>query len=152
MAWDGWERQQVSEKRRVLYSNDDRERERKEKSISREREEMNEMTGLITKEEEEERENELSVNFSSFRSIDVNRAKSSEKHSSNLVEKSSFIFNWTWSRLNVHSTRETEEQVWADEKVRAMNEKRIEEVFGLSCPYHGLDHLDVFVESTTREQ
>ena len=32
MEWDGWERRQVSEKRRLIYSNDDREQEREKKN------------------------------------------------------------------------------------------------------------------------
>ena len=34
MGWDGWERRQVSEKRRVLYSNDDREQEREKRKTN----------------------------------------------------------------------------------------------------------------------
>ena len=65
----------------------DSERQRKEKLISREVEEVNGLTGLIRKEEEgkEERESQLRVNSSSFRSIDLNRSTSSETYSSNLV-------------------------------------------------------------------
>ena len=48
-------------------------RERKEKLISREGEEMNGMTGLIAK---EERESEWSVNSSSFRSIEIEQSLS----------------------------------------------------------------------------
>ena len=75
MGWDGWERRQVSEKCRLLYSNDDRQREteKRKKLISREVEEVNGLTGLIRKEEEgkEERESQLSVNSSSFRSTEI---------------------------------------------------------------------------------
>ena len=65
----------MSEKRRLIYSNDDREqeRERKEKPISREGEEVNGMTGLIAK---EEREGQLSATFSCFRSIQIEQSLS----------------------------------------------------------------------------
>ena len=49
------------------------ERERKEKPISREGEEMNGMTGLIAK---EERESQLSATFSCFRSIQIEQSLS----------------------------------------------------------------------------
>lgn len=38
------------------------------------------------------------------------------------------------------------------ENVRAMNEGTVEEVFGLCCSNSVLDRLDVFVESTRREE
>ena len=39
-----------------------------------------------------------------------------------------------------------------DENVHAMTEERIEEVFVFCCSETVLDHLDVFVESTTSEE
>ena len=66
----GWLGTATSEWRSVVFytrTMTEREKERKEKLTSREVEEVNGMTGLIAK---EERESQLSVTFSCFRSFD----------------------------------------------------------------------------------
>jgi hypothetical protein len=52
---------------------------------------------------------------------------------------------------SLHINDENEE-TFGEATVSVMTEETIEEVFGLCCSNHGLDHRDVFVESMMREE